>query len=609
MGTRWNSTLALIGTATGDGRRFKSGGVSHRALPLPLNWQQQSSEGHLTSVTIGSIDTLEIMQDRVRGSGELFDDADSADLRELVAHALALAKEGVVKPSVDPGAVQAVEVLAGTDEPLTFEALAEIIDAGGEFPEIEVLFTHYEIAGATLVSTPAFAEVTFELEGASKAAEAGPLSETVAESLVAAVIGSTELPVADRERAWDGDAATRRVFDHFTDDEGRVDVDGVSRAFLWRDPDADPQTQAAFKLPFADIVDGRLQIVPRGVAATAGGRGVGAADIPEADKERVRDRICALYDRVRTKFEDWPDCPFEGEAALRSGGAEAALRSFVAAGPELPAPELFMDPKLEQITALAREEVGGGLVRVFGHLADPNSCHRGFTDQCLTPPQSQTQYALFHRYPLETSEGPITVGRLTSGLGQVGTECGHAACQSLDDHACTDFDFTRTVQHHDKLTTLAWVRVGLDEQIPGAIWFSGIEAPGLGEAEHAVLARRRVSGDWRDLGATRELCEVLALAEAEPGFEVPRVAVGYRDGRQVSLVAAAQVAPRDPETPQPAPEREAAPAVVPGARVRREPGIGSMVAGQPSPVVTADQARRAKAALAKLRLAVLHTTE
>lgn len=595
MGTRWNSTLALIGTATGDGRRFKSGGVSHRALPLPLSWQQQSSEGHLTSVTIGSIDKLEIMQDRVRGSGELFDDADSADLRELVGHALALAGKGVVKPSVDPGAVQAVEVLAGTDEPLTFDRLAEIIDSGGEFPEIEVLFTHYEIAGATLVSTPAFAEVTFELEGAAEAAEAGPLSEAAAEALVAAVVGSTELPVADREREWDGDAATSRIFDHFTDDEDRVDVDGVSAAFLWRDPEADPQTQAAFKLPYADIVDGELMIVPRGVAATAGGRGVGAADIPEADKGRVRSRVCTLYDRVRTKFEDWPDCPFDGEAALRS---------FVAAGPELPGPELFMDPKLEQITALAREEVGPGLVRVFGHLADPNSCHRGFTDQCLTPPESQTQYALFHRYPLETSEGPITVGRLTSGLGQVGTECGHAACRSLDDHACTDFDFTRTVQHHDKLTTLAWVRVGLDERLPGAVWFSGLEVPELGEAERGVLARRRVSGDWRDLGATQELCEVLALAEAEPGFEVPRVAVGYRDGRQVSLVAAAQVTPRPVRQPQ-----ASGPAVVPGARTRSEPGIGSMVAGRQSPVVTAEQARRAKAALAKLRLAVLHPTE
>lgn len=589
MATKWNSRLALVNQSTGDGRRFQIGGVSNRNLPLPLNWQRQSQEGHMTSVTIGSIEELTIDDEFVHGRGTLFDDAESESLRADVQHAMELIRQGVVGPSVDPGAVQAVEVLAGTDEPLTWEMFeAALEDSEGEFPDVELLFTHYEIAGATLVSTPAFSGVTFELE-----------EDPAIASMVAAVIGSTDLPVADRERSWDGDAAASRVFDLYTDDEGNVDTAGVARAFLYRDPEADPTTRAAYKLPFADVLNGQLHIVPRGVAATAGGRGVSAAAIPDSEKSKVEARVCSLYDRVRREFEEWPTCPFD--APSPDSSAEAAQKSTVAAArvpATLPPVDLFMDPGLEQVTALAREDLGNGLVRVFGHVADPNSCHRGFQNQCMTPPESQTDYNLFHRYPFDTAEGPITVGRITSGLGQVGTECSHLGCRGLDDHACVDFDFMRAVQHHDLLQTLAWVRVGVDTtRIPGAIWFSGVEVADLSPEARAVLSRRRVSGDWRDLGATRELCEVLALANEEPGFEVPRVAVGYRDGRQVSLVAAAQVQPR-PDTPA----APAGPAVQPGAERIVEISAGSMVAAS----APADEARsRARAARSRLAITQL----
>lgn len=598
MATKWKGRLALVNQPTGDGRRFQAGGVSHRDLPQPLNWQRQSSEGHQTSVTVGSIDAIEITDDEVIGSGVMFDDTESESLRSDVQHVMELIRNGVVGPSVDPGAVQAVEVLAGTDEPLTWEMFeAALDDDEGEFPEIELLFTHYEIAGATLVSTPAFAGVSFELEDDEA---------TQMAAVVAAVIGSTDLPVAGRDRSWDGDAAAQRVFDLFTDDDGNVDVSGVARAFLWRDSEGDPQDRSSYKLPFADVLNGGLEIIPAGVAATAGGRGVSAAAIPDADRAKVESRICALYDRVRREFEDWPTCPFDQDDVDAS--AEAARKSVVAAErvrAALPPVDLFMDPKLDQLTALVREVQPDGTVRVFGHLSDPNSCHRGFRDQCMTPPESVTDYSLFHRYPFETSEGLISVGRITSGLGQAGNGCGHLGCRGLDDHACVNFEFLEAVKHHDGLKTLAWVQVGIDrERIPGAIWFSGIEAPGLGEAERAVLARRRVSGDWRDLGATRELCEILALAKEEPGFEVPRVAVGFRDGRQVSLVAAAQVCPRPVHEPTPAPR----PQVEPGAERPVEVNAGSMVAAESEPVApnevdgAAARARRARARLAMTTL-------
>lgn len=124
-------------------------------------------------------------------------------------------------------------------------------------------------------------------------------------AMAAAVTGATNLPVGDREREWDGDAAMGRVFEW-----ADGDADRIARAFLYRDPDADPTTQAAWSLGFADVIDGTLTLIPRGVAATAGGRGVDAASIPAADKARIRSRICTLYDHIQDSIEDWPECPF-----------------------------------------------------------------------------------------------------------------------------------------------------------------------------------------------------------------------------------------------------------------------------------------------------------
>lgn len=137
----------------------------------------------------------------------------------------------------------------------------------------------------------------------------------VDKGLAAAVVGSTDLPVAGTDMAWDGGDARRRVFDLYTDDDGNVDVDGVARAFLWQDPDADPTTMGAYSLGFADVVDGTLTIVPRGVAATAGGRGVGATTgIPAEDVVRIEGRICSLYGQIRDSDESWPECPFTRDA-------------------------------------------------------------------------------------------------------------------------------------------------------------------------------------------------------------------------------------------------------------------------------------------------------
>lgn len=166
MGTRWNARLALINKPTGDGRRMALNSMRNRSLPLPLKWQRADEVGHFESVIVGSIDTLEIDNKggEVRGAGEFFDGETSLSPRLLadVAEAMLLAGKGVVGPSVDAGAAAAIFVRTGTDEPLTDDDWDEIwaeAEASGEDPDIELLFTDYEIAGATLVGIPAFGDL------------------------------------------------------------------------------------------------------------------------------------------------------------------------------------------------------------------------------------------------------------------------------------------------------------------------------------------------------------------------------------------------------------------------------------------------------------------
>jgi 2'-5' RNA ligase len=169
MGTRWRGLLAPIDQATGDGRRMAPGAFTHRPLPLPLKWQRTDQDGHTTSVTIGSMETLSIDESGqgVWATGELFDDVSPSTMPRLaedVAEAKLLLEKGVVGPSVDPGSAQAMTVIKGGDQPLSEQAMEAYWMRHGKLPETELLFTGYEIAAATLVAVPAFAQCRpFEL--------------------------------------------------------------------------------------------------------------------------------------------------------------------------------------------------------------------------------------------------------------------------------------------------------------------------------------------------------------------------------------------------------------------------------------------------------------
>lgn len=113
-------------------------------------------------------------------------------------------------------------------------------------------------------------------------------------ALAAAVSGAVQLPVASREHEWDGDAARRRVFDTYDTAEER------GRAFLW--VDGPPDQVGSYGLGFADVVDGELTIIPRGVSAARGAlSGARGADV---DAPGASDRLEQIEAHVRAELDD-----------------------------------------------------------------------------------------------------------------------------------------------------------------------------------------------------------------------------------------------------------------------------------------------------------------
>jgi hypothetical protein len=106
-----------------------------------------------------------------------------------------------------------------------------------------------------------------------------------------------DLPLADRGRAWDGDAAESRVraWANAEDEPNEKYRD----AHVWYDSEK-KSNFTAYKLLIADVVDGRLVAVPRGIMAAAavmeGSRG--GVDLPHDDVDRVKSHLAKYYAKM-----------------------------------------------------------------------------------------------------------------------------------------------------------------------------------------------------------------------------------------------------------------------------------------------------------------------
>ncbi|BBY45191.1 hypothetical protein A5765_03845 [Mycolicibacterium celeriflavum] len=106
-----------------------------------------------------------------------------------------------------------------------------------------------------------------------------------------------DLPLAERDRDWDGDAAEKRVR-KWADAQDEPN-EKYRNAHVWYDSD-EKDNFTAYKLLIADVVGDSLKVVPRGVMAAGaimdGARG--GIDLPEDDIDRVKSHLAKYYKKM-----------------------------------------------------------------------------------------------------------------------------------------------------------------------------------------------------------------------------------------------------------------------------------------------------------------------
>ncbi|QKW06939.1 hypothetical protein HUT18_11575 [Streptomyces sp. NA04227] len=365
----------------------------------------------------------------------------------------------------------------------------------------------------------------------------GPANEGA--ELAASVSGDLELPVhADPDRKWDGPAAQKAILAWATDGD-EVDADKLASGFLYRDDDADPATAAAYKLPFADVVDDHLEVIPAGVYAIAavlqGGRG--GVDLPEDDREAVRGRVETLYERIAKAYDDpsivppWIGDDGDGngdngdEAMASISELEASAWSAMREADPMPA-AWFREPTAEELPP------GSGGVhyangRVYGWVAQAGEPHAGYPGKNLTIEslgRIDTTHFLRARFKLDNGR-MVKAGAFTMNAPhhRDGAECESAACQ---------FDDTRTVA--------AIITVGMNSR---GMWFSGAAAPWLSEWDRNVFAACQPSYHMKQRGGRWQLRAVLSVPV--PGHSSPLLATAVAERSNLALAASAAAAVLD----------------------------------------------------------------
>lgn len=503
---RWRGLLVPLDRVSGDGRVLATPPGGHlrvRPLPLPLMYQDSTDVGHKGAVLVGLTDRVWLADGAVWGEGAFnLSDPRAAAVYDKLAGGwhrwVSVTPDDYIKQYrvVDP---------AGAFTTLPVEAAQEL---GDGFRTVEVL-PDWRLMGVTLVNEQSFPEAAITIAPTPVAAAAAAELDAGVEDDCAfvasspatfAVTGDTSLPIASRDRAWDGSAAKARIFAWASGGDGGVDPAKVAKAFLYRDEDADPTTKAAYKLPFADVIDGQLRIVPRAVFAVAsvlqGGRG-GVA-IPEGQAAKVKQKVSGLYERMGER------APWEAETAAAEPVEEpVAITAAVSGLVQLTDPETgeawqppadwFAPPELPGYTRLTVTEDG----RVFGHVGHWAAEH--LSRPGVRPPASSSGYAYFLRRAVRCGDGSVVrVGTITVGAGHAGLSESAVAAMA----------------HYDNTATQAAI-VTAGEDTHG-IWIAGAVLPGLEAEARNQLSLADLSGDWRVIGGGLEM--VGAHGVNTPGF-------------------------------------------------------------------------------------------
>src|SRR5574341_208430 len=298
MAIRWYGLVAPEEVATGDRRMFAAQALGYRQFPLPAAWQRVSGSGHANSVVVASWDRQYAGDGGIWGAGTFLDPAIVPEAME----AMYLLQRKLIGPSVD------------LDPDLAYEVVVHPADPD----EFAMKVTKATVHGVTFVMGPAFPQVHITVENdeeASLLASAG-IDYTFAVNKSA----WRSWPVAERETTWDFEDAINRIAEWSGGDAKKF-----AQAFLYQDKNLDPNNRESYRAPIADVINGKLVLIPRGVMAAAtmlsGGHG-GFEDIPEAERIQMQEVITQIYDVLR---EDYGDPRFI--APWQRGGRAGATSS------------------------------------------------------------------------------------------------------------------------------------------------------------------------------------------------------------------------------------------------------------------------------------------
>lgn len=481
--------VMVEGMATSDGRSITPGALTHRALPLPVLAQTSNpvgGDGHDGAEVVGRIDVLE----RTPGpetidqrTGEVLIDKETG--KPFPEGTFVWWANGFGDPAKNGIELASKGYLTGNSADLTeLEAdfdygVSEDMDEGDKILQLlgndeppTITINAGKIAATTLVPIPAFAQSYVVVGGETMTPNEETVGLVASPMFRSADLGDecvpcaafANVPQAKRDRAKK---------------EGHAMPDG--------------------SYPIENTAD-------LAKAIKAVGRG-------GADHDAIRKHI--MRQAKRLGAEDQIPSNWQPDGSIQASAEQLT---------PLPPLGAFADPEFDGPTPLTVEEIDGGFLRVYGHVATWGTCHVGFAGQCVTPPRSQSDYSYFNVGAVRTAhEGKVrevAAGHITMGEGG---------------HASTQLSAADAAAHYDNINTVvADVTAGEDAFGP---WVSGIVRRTATPEQVDALRASPLSGDWRRIGGGMEL--VAALAVNSGGFPIPRARVA--SGLPQALVAASVV--------------------------------------------------------------------
>jgi hypothetical protein len=452
-----HGVLAPEGILSGDGRGFREGALTSRKLPLHYRYEFVGSHGgNQTSqaVTVGAITEVWRHEDGMNRFRGYIDTT-----RPYADQALADIMQGIGFNSIDADAME-------QDVSMYFDADGNMVDqplpnaeTAGKVPE--TWYSKVRVAGLTQVPIQAFPE-TYTALG-HEFEEDMTDEELVAAAAILEDCGcnaaidlsepvETFAPGTKDGPGWvTNPAATKRIRNYWTHGEGAAKI-------AWGTP--------------GDFNRCRAQL---------------------AKYVENPDWLAGLCANMHYEvLKKWPG-PGKGVGrhSLEASGETRDVMTLVASAHAVYPSSAFKEPTETRAFAM---RINRESREIQGYAAQWGSCHIGIQGMCQEAPRSSTNYSYFRKGIVETDAGEQSVGLITFGIGHAGERMSAA-------RATAHYDQTEAVK--------AYINIGENSY---GIWYSGVLAPWVTDEDiDAMLAIRRVSGDWRNWSGRRGDLEMVGL--------------------------------------------------------------------------------------------------